>query len=137
MLVRADSAFYGHATVATALKAGADVSVTVRMNLAVKAAIATIADDAWTGIEYPEAIYDETTGTWASKAEVAEVSFTAFTSRKKTERIPGRLVVRRIPELNLRQADGQPTLFDTHRFHAFFTTVDPEVLDTVAARRPA
>ncbi|WOO96782.1 IS1380 family transposase [Micrococcus terreus] len=133
MLVRADSAFYGHATVATALKAGADVSVTVRMNLAVKAAIATIADDAWTGIEYPEAIYDETTGTWASKAEVAEVSFTAFTSRKKAEQIPGRLVVRRIPELNLRQDDGQPTLFDTHRFHAFFTTVDPEVLDTVAA----
>ena len=42
-------------------------------------------------------------------------------------------MVRRIPELNPRQDDGQPTLFDTHRFHAFFTTVDPEVLDTVAA----
>jgi hypothetical protein len=132
VLVRADSAFYGHATVATALKAGADVSVTVRMNPAVKAAIATIGDDAWDGIEYPEAIYDEATGTWTSKAEVAEVAFTAFTSRKKAERIPGRLVVRRIPELNPKDTN-QPTLFDTHRFHAFFTTVDPEALDTVAA----
>ena len=29
--------------------------------------------------------------------------------------------------------DGQATLFDTWRFHAFFTTTDPEVMDTVAA----
>lgn len=48
--------------------------------------------------------------------------FTAFTSRKKSEHITGPLVVRRIPELNKRGADGQASLFDTHRFHAFFTT---------------
>ncbi|WP_264271795.1 transposase, partial [Paeniglutamicibacter sp. ZC-3] len=59
--------------------------------------------------------------------------FTAFTSRKKAERVPGRLVVRRIPELNPKRAAGQGTLFDAHRFHAFFTTVDSGVLDTVAA----
>ncbi|XNS26143.1 IS1380 family transposase [Citricoccus nitrophenolicus] len=100
VLVRADSAFYGHPTVAAALTAGADVSVTVRMDKAVKAAIATIDDKTWTGIKYPQAIFDEDTGTWTSKAEVAEVPFTAFTSRKKAERIPGRLVVRKIPELN-------------------------------------
>lgn len=41
-------------------------------------------------------------------------------------------MVRRIPELNPKDLD-QPTLFDTHRFHAFFTTVDAAVLDTVAA----
>lgn len=133
VLVRADSAFYGHPTVAAALTAGADVSVTVRMDKAVKKTIATIDEQAWTGIKYPQAIYDEDTDTWTSKAEIAEVSFTAFTSRKKAERIPGRLVVRRIPELNPKHGDGQPTLFDTHRFHAFFTTTDPEVLDTVAA----
>ncbi|MEX3601265.1 IS1380 family transposase, partial [Kocuria carniphila] len=75
--------------------AGADVSVTARMDKAVKAAIATIDVTAWTGIEYPEAIFDEDTGTWTSKAEVAEVPFTAFTSKKKAQRIPGRLVVRR------------------------------------------
>ncbi|MEY9258373.1 Txe/YoeB family toxin of Txe-Axe toxin-antitoxin module [Brevibacterium epidermidis] len=38
------------------------------MDKRVKAAIATISDDAWTGIEYPDAIYDEDTGAWVSKA---------------------------------------------------------------------
>jgi len=101
-LLRADSAFYGHATVGTAIKAGADVSVTVRMDPAVKAAIATIPDDAWEMIEYTDAIRDETTGQLISKAEVAEVPFTAFRSRKKAEQVAGRLVVRRIPDLNPR-----------------------------------
>lgn len=54
-LLRADSAFYGHATIGTAIKAGADVSVTVRMDPAVKAAIATIPDEVWTMVEYPNA----------------------------------------------------------------------------------
>lgn len=47
--------------------------------------------------------------------------------------MPGRLVVRRIPDLNPKQGEGQDQLFDTWRFHAFFTTTDPDVLDTVAA----
>jgi hypothetical protein len=42
-------------------------------------------------------------------------------------------VVRRIPDLNPGAKDGQATLFDTWRFHAFFTTTDSEHLDTVAA----
>lgn len=132
VLVRADSAFYGHATVGTAIKAGANVSVTVRMDPAVKAAITTIEEHAWTKIEYTNAIRDETTGEWISKAEVAEVPFTAFRSRKKNEHVTGRLVVRRIPDLNPRQVD-QPTLFDTWRHHAFFTTSSAAELDTVAA----
>jgi hypothetical protein len=132
VLVRADSAFYGHATVGTAIKAGANVSVTVRMDPAVKAAITTIKEDAWTKIEYTNAIRDETTGEWISKAEVAEVPFTAFRSRKKNEHVTGRLVVRRIPDLNPRQVD-QPTLFDTWRHHAFFTTSSAAEFDTVAA----
>ncbi len=107
-LLRADSAFYGHGTIGTALGAGADVSVTVRMDPAVKAAIATIPDDAWEMIEYPNAIRDETTGRWISKAEVAEVPFTAFRSRKIAERVDGRLVVRRIPDLNPNKVE-QPT----------------------------
>jgi hypothetical protein len=131
-LLRADSAFYGHATIGTAITAGADVSVTVRMDPAVMAAIATIPDDAWTMIEYTDAIRDETTGQLISKAEVAEVPFTAFRSRKKAEQVAGRLVVRRIPDLNPRQVE-QPTLFDVYRHHAFFTTTAKEVMDTVAA----
>ncbi|TFC25756.1 hypothetical protein E3O53_05905 [Cryobacterium sp. TMT2-18-3] len=43
-----------------------------------------------------------------------------------------RLVVRRIPELNKKNF-GQPTLFDTHRFHAYFTTSTVDTVDTVAA----
>lgn len=130
VLLRADSAFYGHAVVAAAHRAGAKVSITARMDPAVKRAIGTIAEDAWTTIQYTDAIREEATGTWISSAEVAEVAFTAFSSRKIRERITGRLVVRRIPELNAFEGDGQPTLFNTHRFHAFFTTSD---LDTVTA----
>ncbi|WP_405065045.1 IS1380 family transposase [Kribbella sp. NBC_01510] len=134
-LVRADSAFYGRGLVLAAVRAGADVSVTARLDKRVKAAIAGIADDAWTPIEYKDAIYDEQTGRWISRAEVAEIPFTAFTSRSKAEQVPGRLVVRRIPDLNpgKNQAPGQETLFDMWRFHAFFTTVNVEVMDTVTA----
>jgi DDE family transposase len=106
------------------------VSVTVRLDPKVKAAIAEIGDDAWTTIEYTDAIYDENTQRWISRAEVAEIGFTAFSSRKASEQVEGRLVVRRIPDLNHRSGDGQATLFDVWRFHAFFTTTD---LDTVTA----
>jgi hypothetical protein len=128
VLLRADSAFYGSPTIGAAIKAGAQVSVTVRMDPKVKTAIATIADDAWTPIEYPDAVFDEDTGAWISRAEVAEVGFTAFSSKKTAEQVTGRLVVRRIPELN--RKTGQETLFDLWRFHALFTTSD---LDTVTA----
>jgi hypothetical protein len=106
------------------------VSVTVRLDKRVKAAIATIGDDAWQTIQYTDAVFDQTTNTWISRAEVAELDFTAFTSKKKTDQIPGRLVVRRIPDLNPKAGAGQATLFDTWRFHAFFTT---STLDTVTA----
>src|SRR3954453_16790989 len=85
-------------------------------------AIATIAEDAWTTINYTDAIYDETTSTWISKAHVAEIPFTAFTSKKKTDQVPGRLIVRRIPDLNPKTRQGLQTPFDTWRFHACFTT---------------
>ena len=132
-LLRADSAFYGHEVVNTARRKGAEVSITVRLDKKVKAAIAQIPAEAWETIQYIDAIYDEDTGRWISKAEVAEIEFTAFTSKKKADQVTGRLVVRRIPDLGPRAADGQATLFDTWRFHAFFTTTDPEVMDTVAA----
>src|SRR4051812_26982784 len=133
VLVRADSAFYSHALVTAVLKAGADVSITVRMDPAVKRAITTIGEDAWTTIKYTDAIYDETTGSWISQAQIAEIPFTAFVSHKKADQVPGRLIVRRIPELNPKTSQGQQELFDTWRFHAFFTTTAPDDLDTVAA----
>jgi hypothetical protein len=133
VLVRADSAFYGRPLVLAAVKAGADVSVTVRLDAKVKTAIAAIDQGGWTSIQYPDAVYDQDTGRWISRAEVAEIPFTAFSSKKICEQVPGRLVVRRIPDLNPHARDGQATLFDTWRFHAFFTTLSAEVMDTVTA----
>ena len=135
VLVRMDSAFYGRGAVHAALAGGAEVSVTVRMNQAIRAAIAAIDEHAWTTIEYTDAIFDEAAGVWISRAEVAEIPFTAFAGRKKTDQVPGRLVVRRIPDFNAeaKRAIGQDSLFDTWRFHAFFTTTDRDVLDTVVA----
>ena len=128
VLLRADSAFYGHGPVGAAVRAGAQVSVTVRLDPTVKAAIAAIPNDAWQTIEYTNAIFDHASQVWISAAEVAEIRFTAFAAQKKTDQVPGRLVVRRIPDLN--PHTGQATLFETWRFHAFFTT---STLDTVTA----
>jgi hypothetical protein len=82
VLLRADSAFYGHATIGAAVHTGAAVSVTVRVDPRVRAAIAAIPDDGWTPIEYTDAVYDDRSGRWVSRSEVAEGPFTAFASRK-------------------------------------------------------
>ena len=132
VLVRADAAFYSHALVSACRKAGAEVSITVRIDPAVKRAIAAIPAEAWRTIKYTDAIYDEQSDRWISRAEVAEIPFTGFTS-KKAGQVPGRLVVRRIPDLNPKKNQGQETLFDTWRFHAFFTTTPAAERDTVAA----
>ena len=135
VLLRADSAFYGHPTIGAAIRAGADVSVTVRQTPTIRKAIASIGADAWTAIEYPNAIFDAGTGTWISSAEVAEIPFTAFASQAKARHVPGRLVVRRIPDANVikREKEGQTGLFDIWRFHAFFTTQPVGEIGTVAA----
>jgi len=130
VLLRADSAFYGHPTVAAAIRAGAQVSVTVRLDPKVTKAIACIPEDAWAPIAYTDAVFDETTNSWISRAEVAEIGFTAFSSKKPGQQVPGRLVVRRIPDLNPHEDPAQATLFDIWRFHAFFTTSE---LDTITA----
>ena len=61
------------------------------------------------------------------------MAFTAFGTRKQSERVAGRLVVRRVPDLNPPANPDQASLFQLWRFHAFFTTSDPADLDTVAA----
>jgi hypothetical protein len=138
VLVRMDSAFYARGPLWAALGGGAQVSVTVRMNPQVKAAIAAIPEDAWTSIEYTDAVFDEPSQRWISRAEVAEIAFTAFASAKKSEQVPGRLVVRRIPDFNAerKRAAGQGTLFDLWRFHAFFTTTDPRSSTPSRPTRP-
>jgi hypothetical protein len=51
-------------------------------------------------IDYPNAGVRRATGQWASDAEVAEVPFTAFTSRAKKDQVQGRLIVRRVRDAN-------------------------------------
>lgn len=123
VLCRADSAYYGHAFVGTALRHDAWFSVTVRMNPQVVAAIAGIGEDAWTAIEYPHAIWDDAEQRWISDAEVAEVPFVAFTSRRKHEHVSCRLIVRRVKRLQRLASDGteQGELFAAYRHHAFIT----------------
>jgi hypothetical protein len=99
----------------------------VRLDSKAKTAIASIPDDAWHPIEYTNAVFDQDNRRWVSCAEVAEIGFTAFTSKRAADHVTGRLVVRRIPELN---PCGQDGLFDVWRYHGFFTT---SALNTVTA----
>ncbi|MGP7995850.1 MAG: IS1380 family transposase [Streptosporangiaceae bacterium] len=121
LVVRMDSAFYGAPAVRAARQAGARFSVTVRMDPRVRAAIAAISEDAWTAIRYPRAIWDEQLRCWVSDAQVAEVPYTAFTSRKG-QAVTARLIVRRVRDLNKKAAaPGQGELFPARRYHAIFT----------------
>jgi hypothetical protein len=120
LVVRADSAFYSAAFTGTVRRAGAFFSVTVRMDPKVKAAIAAIPDTAWTPVRYPRAIWDDQLRRWVSDAQVAEVPYTAFAS-KKGGAVTARLIVRRVKDLNRKAAQGQGELFPAWRYHAVFT----------------
>ena len=72
---------------------------------------------------------------WDSPGEPLPERRVAGDIQKKAQRIPVRLVVRRIPDLRPKKDQGQGQLFDVWRFHAFFTTTDPADLGTVAARQ--
>ena len=120
VVVRADSAFYSAAFTGAVRRAGAFFSVTVQMNPHVGAAIAAIGEDAWRPIKYPRAIWDDQLRCWVSDAQVAEVPYTAFTS-KKGQAITARLIVRRVKDLNRQAGQGQDELFGIWRYHAVFT----------------
>jgi len=123
VLVRADSGYYRHAFVTTATRHRVWFSVTARLDPKVTAAIASIGPDAWTPIRYPNAVFDTEQQAWVSDAEVAEVPFTAFVKQPKNQRVPCRLVVRRVKRIQPRAGDGteQGELFATYRHHAFIT----------------
>ena len=134
--VRADSAYYNHDVIAAARTGGARFSITARMDPAVTRAITQIPDDAWVGIKYPHAIYDEQEERWVSDAEVAEIDFTAFTSRRQSEHISARLIVRRVKRLNPKTVPaGQGDLFSVWRHHAVFTDSHEVMLAAEATHR--
>ena len=107
VLVRADSAYYGHDIIAACRRAGARFSVTARLTPAVVKAITGIDEQAWTPIRYPNAIYDEDEQRWVSDAEVAETVLTAFTGRRKRDHVTARLIVRRVRRLNPTHGAGR------------------------------
>jgi hypothetical protein len=130
VMVRADSGYYRRDVVAAAVAGKAWFSVTVRVNPAVTRAITAIPEKAWTTIRYPRGLWDEQEQRWLSEAQVAETTFTAFTSAPKKRQVTCRLVVRRVQRLNPAAAAGQDELFTTWRHHGFVTN---STLSTVAA----
>jgi Transposase DDE domain group 1 len=136
VIARADSAFYNHAVVAAARRGGARFSITARMDAAVKKAIGSIDADAWTPIRYPQAIWDTEGQCWISDAEVAEVGFTAFTSRRTADHVSARLIVRRVKRLNPDSVPaGQGELFGAYRYHAIFTDSPQPMLQAETTHR--
>jgi hypothetical protein len=126
IILRADSAFYSYDVIAAARRAMVRFSITARMNPAVTAAIGRIEQDDWTPISYPNAVWDDDEQRLISDAEIAEIEYTAFTSRRKADHIQGRLIVRRVKRLNPKQKAGtgdagQQELFSLYRYHAVFT----------------
>lgn len=123
LIVRADSAFYGRDVIAATGRAGARFSVTARQDPAVRRAIASIEESAWTTIRYPRAVFDEQLGQWVSDAQVAEIRFTAFASRGRKQAVTARLIVRRVRDANPARvvANEQGELFPAWRHHAVFT----------------
>jgi hypothetical protein len=120
LVARMDSAFYTADVVAAIGRAGAKFSITARQTASVKAAIAAIVEEAWTPIHYPNAVFDDQAGGWVSDAEVAETSYTAFTSRGPGRSVTARLIVRRVKLLPPAGAN-QPALVEGYRYHAVFT----------------
>ena len=136
VLARGDSAFYCHDVIAAARRGGACFSITARMDAAVKKAITAIDPDAWTPIRYPQAIWDDEGQCWISDAEVAETGFTAFTSRRKSDHVTARLIVRRVKRLNPHSVPaGQGELFAAHRYHAVFTDSPQPMLQAETTHR--
>jgi hypothetical protein len=116
--VRADSGFWSWELLRTLDRHRMTWSITVTNHAKVKAAIASIPDDAWVDIDY----------TLGGFAQVAETTYQGGGQRKKHRRTV-RLVVRRT-----RLADtAQARLFPDWRHHSFITNRCD--LDTIEADR--
>ena len=135
ILVRFDSAYYTSAVIRTVRRNKTYFSVTVPMNSSIRAAIGRIPEDAWTAIEYPQAIWDDQLSCWVSDAEVAEIQYTAFASRKKSEQVTARLIVRRVRARNDKAAEGQDELFPAWRYHAVLTDSPFELVQAEGQHR--
>jgi hypothetical protein len=137
VVLRADSGYYGSDVIAAARRHRTHFSITARKDRAVTAAIASIGEDAWTTIHYPRAVFDDHLQQWVSDAEVAEIPFTAFTSKPKARQVSARLIVRRVRDANPDHVtvDAQGELFWVWRHHAIFTDSPLPMLQAEADHR--
>jgi len=132
LVLRADSAYYQADVVSAVLRAKACFSITARQLPPVRKAIDSIPAGGWTPIKYTNAIWDEQMQAWISDAEVAEIAFTAFTSLATAKQVTGRLIVRRVPDVN---PANQNPLFTVYRYHAVFTNTPLLMLEAEKAHR--
>lgn len=136
VVVRGDAKFYTADVAATAARYDAYVSLTTGSNPSINAAITSIDEAKWTAIHYPDAFVDTETGELVSDAEVAEIPYTAFTSRPKREQVYGRLIVRRVKRKNPDTVgEDQDELFTSWRHHAVFVTSRYEMLQAEGQHR--
>ncbi|WP_301274508.1 transposase [Streptomyces sp. RKCA744] len=121
--MRADSQFHNSRVIGACRRADARFSITCGMNPSIKRTTAAVPDTSWQQITYPTAVPDPETGELIFDAEVAEIpAYTAFASRKKSERVTARLIVRRVRDLAKPATVGeQGELFPVWRYHPIFT----------------
>ena len=136
IILRADSAFFSHKVVAACRAHDVRFSVTVANRKKIRQAIAGIAETTWQAIEYPQAIFDKEEQRWISDAEVAEVTYTAFTGKAKRYHTGARLLIRRVKRLSAPAeptTDGEPSA--AWRYHCVFTDSTFDLIDAEADHR--
>jgi hypothetical protein len=119
IVVRADSAFYAKTVISTCRRRGVRFSVTARIDAKIRAACASIPDEQWIDIKYPQAVWDDNEQRWISDAQIAETTYTAFAGTRHA--VTARLIVRRIRRDDPTQNPGQEELVPAYRYHAVFT----------------
>jgi Transposase DDE domain group 1 len=109
LVVRADSGFFSWDLVKVLDRRSVAWSITVAQNPSVQAAIATIAEDAWVDITYPD----------GGAAQVAETTYVTGGGKTKRAERRVRLVVRR----TRLTGQAQRSLWPDWRHHAFVTNL--------------
>lgn len=102
LTLRADSGFYTGSVTKACRKAGVAYSITVKQNSAIRRAIDTITEEAWTPIPY-----------FLNGADVAETTYRPFGKKAPVVR----LIVRRVKPT----PGSQLALFTTYSHHAMIT----------------
>ena len=137
VVLRADSAFYGRDVIAAARRAGVRFSITARKDRRSPRRSARSRTMAGPRSTTRTRCSTSNSDQWVSDAEVAEIRFTAFTSRRKADQVTARLIVRRVRDANPDHVapNAQGELFPVWRHHAVFTDSPRPMLAAEADHR--